>query len=238
MKKIELLRELTKYPVFDNKRVRALTGKSGAYAKLFVYRWKKEGLIKEIERDKYTVHEDPLLIASNLTWPSYISGWAALRHHNLTEQLPTAIHVVTTRARKQRKIEFGAARIVFIRVKPRSFFGFEKIQLGGLDVFMAEPEKALIDSALLRQASFSEVADVTRSNLKSLDVGKLVDHLLKIENGALARRFGYLLEKLGAKAQGKLRKFVGRSYTRLDYAMPAEGKKDERWMVMDNVGLR
>jgi len=238
MKKLGLLRELSKYPVFDNRKVRALTGKSRGYVKLFIYRWKKEGLIKEIERDKYTVHEDPLLIASNLTWPSYISGWAALRYHNLTEQLPTVIHVVTTRGRKRRKLEFGGAQVVFIRVKPRSFFGFEKIQLGGFDVFMAEPEKALVDSALLRQASFSEVAEVTRNNFKSLDFGKLVDHLLKIENGALARRFGYLLEKLGAKAQGRLRKFIGKGYTRLDYAMPAKGRKNERWMVVDNVGLR
>jgi len=103
---------------------------------------------------------------------------------------------------------------------------------------MAEPEKALIDSALFHRASFSEVADMVRENFNSIDVGKLVDYLLRIGDGALAKRFGFLLEKLGAETHGKLGKFVGRSYTKLDYAMPAKGKKDERWMVVDNVGLR
>lgn len=180
MKKIELLRELGKIPTFNNKRVRELMGKDNRYTWLVVHRLKKEGLIREIERDKYTVHDDPLLVASSLTWPSYISCWAALRHHDLTEQLPTAIHVVTTRSRKRREVAFGGARIVFIRTKPRCFFGFEKIQRDGLDVFVAESEKALIDSALFRQVSFSELADMTRKNFKSIDVGKLIEHLLKI----------------------------------------------------------
>lgn len=238
MKKLEILRQLGKYPVFGNKKVRDLIGKDPTYTKLIVYRWKREGVIKEIERDKYTVHDDPLLVASSLTWPSYISCWAALRHHNLTEQLPAAIHVVTTRSRKRREVEFGRARIVFIRTKPLCFFGFEKAQLGGLEVFVAEPEKALVDSALFRQVSFSEITDIARENLKSIDVSKLIGHLLKIGDNALAKRFGFLLERLGAETYGKLGKFVGRSYTNLDYARPAEGKKDERWMVIDNVGVQ
>ncbi len=238
MKKLELLRELGKTPTFNNKRVRELMGKNDRYTWLAVHRLKGEKLIKQIEKDKYTVHDDPILVASNLTWPSYISCWAALQHHRLTEQLPTVIHVVTTRSRKRREVEFGGARIVFIRTRPPCFFGFEKLRRDGLEIFMAEPEKALIDSVFFRRASFSEVADMVRENFNSIDVGKLVDHLLKIRNGALAKRFGFLLEKLGAETHGKLGKFVGRSYTKLDYAMPAKGKKDERWMVVDNVGLR
>lgn len=238
MKKLELLRELEKYAVFGNKKVRELTGKGSAYTKLVVYRWKKDGLIREIERDKYTMHEDPLLIASNLTWPSYISCWAALRHHGFTEQLPATVHVITPRSRKRREITFGGAKIVFIKVKQSSFFGFDKLQRDGFEIFMAEPEKALVDSVLFHQISFSEVADMARKNFKSINVGKLVDHLLKIGDSALAKRFGFLLEKLGAETRGKLRKFIGKSYTKLDYAMPAEGKKNGRWMVIENVGLR
>jgi len=237
MKKLEILRELEKYAVFGNKKVGELTGKGRAYTKLVIYRWKREGVIKEIERDRYTMHDDPVLVASNLTWPSYVSCWAALRHHALTEQLPNVIHVVTTRSRKRREITFGGARIVFIRSKPSNFFGFDKLRRDGLEIFMAEPEKALIDSALFRQISFSEVADIVKKNFKSIEVGKLVDYLIKIKDSALAKRFGFLLEKLGAETHRKLGKFVGRSYTKLDYAMSPDGKKSERWMVIDNVGL-
>jgi predicted transcriptional regulator of viral defense system len=238
MKKIELLQELRKLAVFGNKDIRELIGKSSAYTKLAVYRLKQGGLIKEIERNKYTVHEDPLLVASSLTWPSYISCWAALRYHNLTEQLPTVIHIVTTRSRKRREVEFGQARIVFIRTRPSYFFGFEKIQLNGLDVLMAEPEKALIDCVFFHQVSFSEIAEITGRSIDSIDGEKMVDYLLKIGNGALAKRFGYLLERLGSRAPKKLKKLVGGSYTRLDHTKPARGKKSERWMVIDNVGAR
>jgi predicted transcriptional regulator of viral defense system len=146
-------------------------------------------------------------------------------------------HVVTTRARKRREIEFGHARIVFIRTKPSILFGYEKVRLGGLEGFMAEPEKALIDSAFFRQISFSEIADMVKTNLNSINAEKLVRHALRIGDGALAKRFGFLLEHLGAGVYGKLRKFAGKSYTKLDYARPGGGKKSERWMVIDNVGL-
>jgi predicted transcriptional regulator of viral defense system len=238
MKKIELLRELEKYAVFGNKKVEGITRKPRTYTKLMIYRLKREGLIKEVERDKYTVYEDPFIIASNLTWPSYISCWAALRHHNLTEQLPTTIHMVTTRSRKRREITFGQARIIFVRTKPHRFFGFKKIRFDRVDVFIAEPEKALIDSVLFRRVSFSEITDMVRKNLGSIDVEKLVDYLVRTGDSACAKRFGYLLEQMGVRVHGRLGKFVGRSYTVLDYARPAEGKGDERWMVIDNVGIR
>jgi len=238
MKKLELLTKLGKTPTFNNKRVRELIGKDSAYTWLVVYRLKREKLITEIEKNKYTVHDDPILVASNLTWPSYISCWAALRHHGFTEQLPTTIHVVTTRSRKRREITFGNAKIIFIRTKPSSFFGFEKIQRNGLDVFMAEPEKALVDSVLFRRVSFSEVADMTKRNFNTIDADKMISHLLKLENGALAKRFGFLFEGLGVKCHEKLKKYIGGGYVRLDHARPATGKKDDRWMVIDNVGLR
>lgn len=238
MKKIGFLRELEKSPVFGNKKLREITGKDAAYTKLLAYRWKREGLIKEVERDKFTVHEDPLLVASNLTWPSYVSCWAALRYHHMTEQLPTTIHVVTTRSRKRREIEFGQSRIVFIRTRPGFFFGYGKFRRDGLEGFMAEPEKALVDSALFRRVSFSEIAGIMRENFDSIDKGRLVGQLLKIGDRSLAKRFGYLLERLGGRTFGDLGKFAGENYTRLDYSSPAKGEKIEKWMVIDNVGVR
>jgi len=71
--KLELLRELAKLPVFSNKTVRDLIGKSSQYTRLVVYRMKREKLIKEIEKNKYTLHEDPLLVASHIVQPSYLS---------------------------------------------------------------------------------------------------------------------------------------------------------------------
>jgi len=236
MKKIALLRELARYPVFGNRKLEEITGKPRAYTKLVIYRMKREGLIKEVERDRYTVYDDPLIVASHVVWPSYISCWAALRHHNLTEQLPTAVHVVTTRSRKRREISFGQGRIVFIRTTPPRFFGFMKNRLDSVDVFIAEPEKALIDSALFRVVSFSEITDILQKSVDSIDVERLVNHLIRIGDRACAKRFGYSLERIGIKTWDRLRGFAGGGYIRLDYFRPPAGRRDERWMVIDNVG--
>ena len=101
-----LLRELHKYPVFGVRIVANIINKGKDYAKLVVYRLKKAGLIFELERNRYTVHEDALLVASHVVWPSYLSGWTAIRYYNLTEQIPWKITVITTRSRKKREIKF------------------------------------------------------------------------------------------------------------------------------------
>jgi predicted transcriptional regulator of viral defense system len=110
--------------------------------------------------------------------------------------------------------------------------------MGGLEIFMAEPEKALIDSALFHRVSFSEISEMVEKNLQSIDTEKLLNYLIRVDDGATAKRFGYLLERLGIESWKKLRKFVGKGYTVLDYALPTRGRRDERWMVIDNVDSR
>jgi len=105
MKNVIIINELKKYPVFNLKILRDIIEKDSNYSKLVVYRLKKNNLIFEIERNKYTVNKDPLIISSNIIWPSYISCWSALRYYNLTEQLPQNVFVLTTRSRKKKEIK-------------------------------------------------------------------------------------------------------------------------------------
>ena len=237
MKKIELIRELEKHVVFNLKTVREITGKGSSYAKLLVYRIKKDNLITEIERNKYTMKKDPLLIASNIIWPSYISFWSALRYHNLTEQLPQDVMVITTRTRKKRKIDFNNIKIIFIKIKPKYLFGYRKERYHGAYIFMAEPEKALIDSALFKKISFSEIYSVMKNNLSTINIELLLAYLIKIRNKALIKRFGFLLDNLGTGAHKKLKKFIDFKYIPLDYSLPAKGKKDKKWKVIKNAQL-
>src|SRR3989344_2805207 len=112
--KIDLLRNLSKYPVFNLKILKDITNKNSSYAKLIVYRLKKANLIYEIEKNKNSVYSDAFIIASNLLWPSYISCWSAVRYYNMTEQLTSSIFIITPRTRKKTQIMFNNAKIVFI----------------------------------------------------------------------------------------------------------------------------
>lgn len=237
MKKIALIKELEKYPVFSLKTVKEIIKKSDKYAKLVAFRLKKEGLIFEIEKNKYTVNKNAFIVASNIVWPCYLSFWTALRYHNLTEQLPKDIFVITTRARKKRELVFNKTKIIFVRIKPKYFFGFTKERHDGFDVFMAESEKALIDSVLFKEISFSEIGSIIRDNFDRINKNKLIEYLLKINDKALIKRFGFLLDQLGLDFFDKLKKHLGYNYIHLDYAMPKKGKKNKKWRIVENVKL-
>ncbi len=234
MKTIDVLKELEKYPVFDNTIFRSITGKDSAYARLCLHRLKEKGYIFEVKRNRYTLKKDPLIIASRIVWPSYISLWSALRFHNLTEQLPHDVWVITTRKLSKKTVMSGNTKIAFVHTKPKYFFGFKKMMLNGFEVFMAEPEKAIIDGMLYRKISFSELAFIIRENFRSLDIKKLVNFATLTENKSLIKRLGYLLETSGANYHSKLNKYIDNAFIPLEYGMPAKGEKDNKWRIIKN----
>jgi predicted transcriptional regulator of viral defense system len=231
------MRKLEKYPVFNLKTLKDIIDKDSGYSKLVIYRLKKDKLIFEIEKNKYTTKKDVILISSNILWPSYISGWSALRYYNLTEQLPQIILIITTRKRKKKEIKFNNTKIIFTNVKPKYFFGYKKERYGDFDIFIAEKEKALIDSALLKKVSFSEIFEIVRNNIKDINVDLLISYLIKIKNKTLIKRFGFLLDKLGIDKYNELNKFINSKYIILDYALAEKGKKNRKWKVIENVKL-
>jgi len=160
----ELVKALERYPVFNAGDIAGVLGKDKKYAYIVAHRLKKAGVIKEIEKGKYTMENDPFIVGSWIVWPSYISGWAALNYHKLTEQLPFTIHIVTTRKRKRKVIRFGNARIEFIMLKKEAFCGFQRVIYQGREIFIAEKEKAIVDALMAKKMSLSEATELIKSN--------------------------------------------------------------------------
>ncbi len=238
MKTIELLKKLEKYAVFDLAIFRQLAGVDGAYARLSLHRLKKKGYVSELMRNRYTAQKDPLVVASRIVWPSYISLWSAIRHHNLTEQLPHDIWVVTTRKSSRKAVQFGSAKIIFVHTKPKYFFGYTKAMIGGFETFVAEPEKAIIDGMLFRKISFSEIASIIRGHLKRrLHAKKLVSFAIETGNKSLVKRLGYLLDAMGMDYHSKFKKNMDDTFVPLEYAMRPAGEKDKKWRVIKNTAI-
>ena len=224
---------LKKYPVFNNTVMQNKIGKSRQYTKLFLYRLKKRGLIYQIEKDKYTVYPDAFLAATRIVWPSYLSCWSALKYHNLTEQIPHEIFVAATKSRKP--INFKGTIINFIKLNARNFFGYEKVRYNNFDIFVADKEKAIIDSMLLRKVSFSEMHDIIRNNISDIRVNRMIAYLKKINNSSLIKRLGYLFETLGKDYYSNLKKYLDAVYIPLDYAKKAKGIKNKKWGLILNA---
>lgn len=180
MNRMELVEKLKEYAVFSALDVEKILCKSRQYAYLFIQRLKIGGIIHEIEKGRYTCYTDPFLIASRIVWPSYISGWAALQYHHLTEQLASTIEVATTRSRKQRKIEFMNVRIEFSRLNPLHFFGYEKLEYKNHQIFMANKEKALIDALFLGHISPIEFKEILKINKNKISIRRLKSYSKRI----------------------------------------------------------
>lgn len=227
MKTIKLLKILQDYPLFTTNEIAKILDKKPEYIKTLVYRLGKQKLVYKIERGKFSVYGDPLIFASFIYIPSYLSLWTAFRYYNLTEQLPKTIFVMVPKSRKALKSQ--NARIEFIKTK--YFFGFKKERYGDFDIFMAEPEKALIDSLLSKKVPLDEIIKAIKT--KQLNKEKLIDYSIKIKNKTLIKRLGFILEENNLKCE-RLKKFIDGNYVLLDSALSKKGKKDKKWKIIDN----
>lgn len=230
---VEILEYVKKYPVFNNAIVQNKLDKSKNYTKLFLYRLKKKGYIREIEKNKYTTFTDAFLIASRTVWPSYISCWSALNYHRLTEQIPHTITVITTNSKKS--IKFNGTQIDFIKIKKNNFFGYEKTKYNNFEIFIADVEKSIIDSALLRKVSFSEIMEIVSNNINKIKINRLLQYLKRTGNKSLMKRFGYLFENLGKDYYNKFKNFIYATYIPLDYSKKLYGKKNKKWRIIINA---
>jgi len=228
METIKLIKKLESYPLFTLNDLSKLVHKNPAYLKVLVQRLKGRNLIHKVERGKYTLHKDPLIFATNIVSPSYLSLWTALRFHNLTEQLPRDIFLCTSKYK--RKIEFLETKIIFLKTK--DVWGYKKERYGDFEIFVAEPEKAVIDSLLIRKVPLSEVIKA----VKGVNVKKLKKYAIKTGNKALIKRLGFILENFGIKCDD-LKKFIDYNYVLLDPDFETHGKKNKEWKVVVNRSI-
>ncbi len=229
IEKIRLLKELEKYPLFTFNDFVRITGASAEYARTMLYRMRKEGLVFCIEKSKYTVHDDPLIFASYISIPSYISFWTALRFYNLTEQLPIEIMLAVPEYRKP--LKFMDIPITFTKI--REFWGYGKKRYGRFDIFIAEKEKCIIDSLLVKKIPIDEIFSILQT--EKLNTKKLIEFAARTKSISVMKRIGYMLEFCGIDTLPLEEKISSdRNYITLDWNFPAKGKRNTKWKLIVN----
>jgi predicted transcriptional regulator of viral defense system len=193
--------------------------KPSGYVSLFL---SKLDSIKRIERNKYYVRgTDPAEIASNIIHPSYISLVYALAYYKSITQMPVQIDVIALKQHKPLEIE--GFKVRFIKVQRKRFFGY----INDNNIFIAEPEKAIID-CLLFNVDFFYISESFGKLKDNLDIAKLKQYAIAVENKALINRLGFLLERHGINAEDLL-KYRSRAYVPLSKNAKI---KDKRWRVI------
>lgn len=153
--------------VYSIQQLANLVSISKNISKVYSSRMVKNKLAVRVLRGKISFTEDESLIATQLIEPSYISLHSALLFHGIIQQVSRNITCVTTR----NSITYEKKGIIYHKITPKLFYGYKRHSKEGSYIFVAEPEKALIDGIYLGLFSIKDFKEYSNK----LNMEKLKD---------------------------------------------------------------
>ena len=189
------------------------------------------------EKGKYTLNE--FTLGSIVINPCIIAYWSALHHHGLTEQIPLTVFIQTTSRKKKQNFKIFGIPYKIIRVKSEKIFGTEKLWLDETEVLITDKEKSIVD-CLDKPKYAGGIIEVAKAlQEKNIDLEKIKNYTIKLNNSAVTRRLGYLCDRLEIPINldyNKIKDYLKkvRNYIPLDPTMSNEGVKDAKWQVIVN----
>lgn len=233
-------------------------GVADSYLSVLLHRLERAGWLRRLKHGTYAMaaglpgfpEAHPFALGMALVQPCAVSGWAALNHHGLTEQIPCVITLTTPKrvVTPAMRGALGAApstwevvgqRFEIVTVVPDHFFGDEETWVGESRVRLFDRERALLDCFALprRFGGLAEGLGLLGEHLPRLDVGRLVAHALRYGKAVVAKRVGHALERagLGPELVEPLRALPMRGFRPLDPTRSSLGERDERWGLVENL---
>jgi predicted transcriptional regulator of viral defense system len=143
--------------------------------------------------------EDPWVVASQIFAPCYIGGWSAAEHWDFTEQIYNSIAVMTTKQQRKKEQVIKNTRFVLRTLSKERFFGTKGVWKGSIKVEVSDPTKTIVD--MLDDPAVGggvrPVTDMLLSYFESehLNEEKLLEYSLRMKNGAIFKRLGFILEQ-------------------------------------------
>ena len=135
----------SKRAVYSIQQLSNLIKKPKRIAKVYASRIVRKGLASKPMRGRLAFVDDLYVMATQLIEPSYISLFSSLNFHGLMTQVPRDIECVTPKNSRC----FETLGIVYHKIPPSLFYGYEKYAKAGSYVFVADPEKAVVDGVYL-----------------------------------------------------------------------------------------
>lgn len=218
--KVLKLKEVPVFSLADISQI--VSGKE--YAKKLLKRMVLFKEIRKIKRDNYTFYDDPFLISTFVSKPSYISSVSALSYHKMISQIPNDVFCFTLK--KEKNIKF-VSEIKFVQTK--YFFGFDNLDYMNFKIPISDHEKAIIDSIGLVPISLIEEA------FDEINIEKMIRYLRKIKKSSIVKRIGYLLEKHGFDPYDKIKLYINNKYIYLDPISKKSGKRNKKWKLVINT---
>ncbi len=230
---LNLVRESPK-TVLTIKEAAKIIQKPLPYTRLYLYRLKSKGYIIEVEPGKYTLNSDLQEAASEIIMPSYISFLSAYAIYGFTTQILVQTQIVALKPKRSIKTEILNFR--FITFPKKRFFGYSKQRFREKYIYIAEKEKAIVDSLYLPQyCPIDESAKALQD--KELDIKKMISYARRMDSIVTLKRLGYLLELRGIDIYPKIKSKLNPRYDLLSPFLPRSKHNSKRWKLNINEVL-
>lgn len=196
-------------------------------------RWTEQGWLRRVGRGAYVaasietmgsgrVLDDPWVLVPALFAPGYVGGRTAAVHWDLTEQIFRDIVLMTAQPVRQKNQERHGAYFSLKHISERKFFGTKHVWRHNTRVPISDVHRTVID--MLDDSTvgggIQHVADCLAVYLRSVDRSdeKLVEYALRLGNGAVFKRLGFLAEQLpsGARLALMCRHHLSGGHAQLD----------------------
>ena len=181
-----------------------------------LWRWSQQGWFRHVRRGLYApippdsplqaqVLPEPWILVPELFYPGYVGGWSAAEHWDLTEQMFLSVLVCTASGSKPREQRVQGTTFVLKRVKPDKIFGTRPVWYGKVKVQVSDVHRTIVD--MLDEprigGGIRHVFDCIQTYLQAeqADLPKLVEYADRLGNGAVFKRLGFLLSRLGVEEQ-------------------------------------
>ena len=201
-------------------------------------RWLKQGWLRRVGQGLYIpvpldlagteqLLEDPWVLVPTLFGQSYVGGWTAAHHWDLTEQLFNETVVFTTRRISAKRVVAQGVTFLLYHATQKKNFGLKSIWRGSMRVNISDPARTLIDMLAMPGAGggIDHVADclVEFRRSSTYDPALLISYGEQFGNGAIFKRLGFLADARlhDAKLAAESRLRLTQGYAQLDPALKA-----------------
>ncbi len=229
---------------------RILGPTTGRYVRQFLARLEKKGWIARIKPGLYVpiplssgttgtpqLHE--FLVAMTLVQPAAIAYFSAMNYHGFTEQIPRQVFITTDHKVSRPSKESLGVSYRIVSQRPQRFFGLRTEWINESPFQITDPEKTLVDGLALPEyvGGVGMIAHALLQSWSAIDEKRLHDYVLRMGTSAVAKRLGFLQERLALGNPEALRNSAGPStgYPRLDPTLPAQGTHNRRWGLLVNA---
>jgi predicted transcriptional regulator of viral defense system len=172
-------------------------------------RWRKQGWLRRIGHGLYVpvpldlagseqIVEDPWVLVPTLFGQSYVGGWTAAHHWDLTEQLFNETVVFTTRRISAKRVTAQGVAFLLHHTTAKRCFGLKAIWRGSTRVNISDSARTVIDMLAMPGlgGGIDHVADCLAAYRKAptYDGDLLIRYAEQFGNGAIFKRLGFLAD--------------------------------------------